>query len=274
MEQFIAKLVIIFLGIIGVYGAKKNIKDAKSFIEKILYLLSYFIYLVPITIYILDSYNIPTKINVFNSVDSERWNEFLISYVNTIAGNIVSGVILLLITFWQIRKQNENNNDDKRIQNAPIIKYDISNEYIDESIELFLFNNKVLKTEPYHLFLDIENIGLNHAKNFQLDILDNKNKLIRTYMIDNNQSILKKDQKIGIDIIINLTKDKKQEILKIIVYYDDLLKNIYRQDIEISISPTKEYSTKYKGKKLYINNIYIKDELLIKEGNNERNGIN
>ena len=171
--------------------------------------------------------------------------------------------ILLTITYWQIRKQTESNNEDKRIQNAPIMKYNITNEYIDESEQFYLFNGMDKNTHPCNIFLKIENIGLNHARHFKIDIYDIGNKKIRTYTIDSNQSIIKKDENIAINLIIDMEKKEKSKIIKLYVTYDDFLKNKYRQEIELNISAFEESGFKYRGYKLIINSIDIKDEELI-----------
>ena len=263
MEKFIADLIILIISILGIYSIIKNIKSAKSFIEKAFMLLYIFVYSVPATIYILDSYDIPTKLKIFNKVDIGRWNDFLVPYINTVVGNVVSGVILLTITYWQIRKQTESNNEDKRIQNAPIMKYNITNEYIDESEQFYLFNGMDKNTHPCNIFLKIENIGLNHARHFKIDIYDIGNEKIRTYTIKSNQSIIKKDENITIDLIIDMEKKEKSKIIKLYVTYDDFLKNKYRQEIELNISASEESGFKYRGYKLIINSIDIKDEELI-----------
>lgn len=273
MEKFIVDIIILFFSICGIYYIIKSIKKAESFIEKVLILLSLFIYFVPATIYILDSYNIPTKLNIFNKVNMEKWNDFLVPYINTVVGNIVSGVILLLITHWQIKRQIESNNDDKRIQNAPIMKYDITNEYIDGSEQFFLFNGMNKKTRPCNIFLKIENIGLNHARHFKIDIHDIGNEKIKTYTIDSNQSIIKKDEKITIDLIIDMEKKENSKIIKLYVFYDDFLKNKYKQEVILNISASEEYGYKYRGNKIIINSVGIKDEELIKE-NDDNDGKN
>lgn len=263
MGKIITDIIILFFGILGIYYIIKSIKNAESFIEKVLILLSLFIYFVPATIYILDSYNIPTKLNIFNKVNMEKWDDFIVPYINTVVGNIISGVILLLITHWQIKKQIESNNEDKRIQNAPILKYNITNEYIEDSEEIFLLNGISKKTHPYNIFLNIENIGLNHARNFKFDIYDINNKKIKTYTIDNNQSIIKKDKNIKIDLIIDMEINEKSKIIKLYVFYDDFLKNKYRQEVILNISASEESGFKHRGYKLIINSIDIKDEELM-----------
>lgn len=273
MEEIIAKIIVLIFCGLGIYSIIKNIKNAESFIEKILILLSLFIYFIPATIYILDSYDIPTKLRIFNKVDIERWNNFLVPYINTIVGNVVSGVVLLLITYWQIRKQVESNNEDKRIQNAPVMKYDITNEYIDDSEQFYLFNGIDKNTHPCNIFLKIENIGLNHARHFKIDIHDIGNEKIRTYTIDSNQSIIKKDEKITIDLIIAMEKKENSKIIKLYVFYDDILKNKYKQEVILNISASEEYGYKYRGNKIIINSVEIKDEELIKE-NGDNDGKN
>lgn len=273
MEKFVTDIIVLLFCMGSIYYVIKNIKRAESFFEKTFILLYLFVYSVPATLYILDAYNIPTKLNIFSKVNMGKWNDFMGPYITTIVGNIVSGAILLLITRWQIGKQIESNNEDKRIQNAPILKYNITNEYIEGSEEFHLLNGINKKTHPYNIFLNIENIGLNHARNFKIDIYGINNKRLKTYTNDNNQSIIKKDENIKIDLIIDLEKNEKSKIIKLYVFYDDFLKNKYRQDVTLNISASEESGFEHGCYNLIINSVNIKDEVLIKENgeNNEKN---
>ena len=160
MVRVLSFIIIIFITIFSIYKCIKMYKESKSLVERTLYILFLIVYFIPIIIYYLDKYDIPTKFGYTKGIDTNRWFDFISSYVVGIVGAIISGAILILITLKQIRTQIDNNNDDKRIQNAPIFDYVLSNKITANC----KYNHEIKLKEDgelYHVFFKIENIGLN-----------------------------------------------------------------------------------------------------------------
>ena len=258
MIMYLKVILPIIVAIFCIVFVYINIKKAKSLTEKILYILLLFIYFVPYILYLLDSYNLPTKIGYANKINVDRWFSFISNYVSTIVGTVVSGVILVLITFKQIEVQKNDNREDKRIQNAPLMKYDISNNVLANSVEKKLFNSE---GKIYHFFFEIENIGLNHAKKIDIK-LQSDDGWSRCFNVGNNQSILKKGEKYVFDYVINYKKnsDRKKKIT-ILINYFDMLNNQYEQQINIDYYVNNEERVECRGLQLSINNIEICDEI-------------
>lgn len=259
MIKFISCLVVLILSIVCICLSIKMFKSSKTIIEKILYLLLLFIYFVPIIIYLLDRYDIPSKIGYTNSVDISRWFDFISSYISTIVGTIVSGVILVLITIKQINIQIESNNNDKRLQNSPILDYSLK---IANNSKYDYYHNVKLKEngKEYHIYLKVENIGLNHCRNLNFKIIvDNEND--PEFSLNKEQSFLRKDNSVVLDLIFNLDYKKRNErSLTIIITYEDMLNNRYEQIIKSKLlyNDKDEY-----GKKINVGELVIEKEKIL-----------
>ena len=261
--KILSDIVIVLFYVVAIYLFVKFIKKAESIYEKILFILLLFIYFVPLVVYILDIYDIPSKMGYTKKINSIRWFDFISNYVSTISGSVVSGVVLLLITIWQMRKQIDNNNDDKRIQNAPLLKYTICDTFTRNSIECYFKNEE---SNNYNFLINIENIGLNHARHLKFEIIDcddNESKIIK---VDKGQSFLEKNTSITINIIFNFKYQIKQNNNKnvnINIYYDDVLQNHYLQTIKLVLNFTNKYSNKIKGKIIEVSDMIVCDEELL-----------
>ena len=122
---------IIILGIIANF-CYINYKKCKDDLEKSLYILLFFVSMVPIVIYYLDRYNIPTYLGWSVNVNSQNWLGFLANYSAGIISAVISAVVLVIVTILQIKKNNEDNierdKENLRVQNMPILKYSIDTE--------------------------------------------------------------------------------------------------------------------------------------------------
>lgn len=230
MLIFNAAILLIFIAVIF---CLRNKFKRLSAIEKILFFMVAIIYLIPIGIYIFDKYNILSKFHYFDRVDSERWFDFITSYVNSIIAPFISGIILVLITFRQINTQIENNRENKRIENMPILNNELGT---DLNIRYSYYHEVMLRETGYlyNVFLVLENIGLNHCCNIRFLIkVDGEED--RAFTLDGNQNFLKKDESMGFKIVFNLdSKSKKYRAIELIIYYSDLLNNEYEKKIEFS----------------------------------------
>lgn len=252
-------ILLLSLFVIILYVEYRRINDLTDYT---IYWLVLIVFISPLIVYYLDLYNIPTKIGLINENDPNRWFEFTSTYLSTVVGTLVSSLIVILTVLKQIKAQNDSSNEDKRIENAPLMKYYVKNEHEETAKQELLFNSD---GNIYNLYFAIENIGLNHAKHIEIELCSKEDDWIRNYMIENEQSILKKDEIYWFDFVINhKKKSQKNKNMSISIKYSDMLNNIYIQKIEINYTISNETKYECKGIKIYFNKIDIKDEVLIK----------
>lgn len=244
----------------------KIYRTLETLVEKVLYILSLMIFFIIITFYYFDRYDMPTRLGMANNINTERWFNFTSNYIIGLVGQIISGAILVLITLKQISIQIENNTDDKRIQNAPILKYNISNNSVD-TLNRFNLHNGDNHSNIYSLFFEVENIGLNHARNISILVSGDDIKKEQLFKLDDSQGILKKDDRIIFELIVNYDGKKKQNMknINVLITYKDMLNNKYSQNININGEATSVYGSQYGGYKFNILECEINNETYIKE---------
>ena len=252
-------VLLVTLLIVFLYVEYKRIKNVTDYI---LYWLIIIIFLSPMIIYYVDIYNIPTKLGLIKEGDPTRWFEFTETYLSTIVGTLVSSLIVILTVLKQIKSQNDSSKEDKRKENTTTMKYYIKNEYEETKNQSFIFNSD---GDIYNIFFGIENIGLNHAKKIEIELCSKEDNWIRNFKIENEQSILKKNEIFWFDFVINQKKkNKKNKTINISICYSDMLNNKYEQIIEIDYTISHETKYESRGLKIYFNKIDIGDEKLIK----------
>ena len=269
MEFYIKIIFKIVFVIAMIFIYVKISKSTKNFAERFLNILIEIVVIVPFIIYDIDRYNIPTKYGYTNYVNSDRWFNFISQYVASIIGTILSGGFLLLITRKQIKSQTDSNNEDSRLQNAPILKYDITNKKKECDYDEFTYEYG----KPYNLYFEIENCGLNHARHLRFEFYMEGRKCIESH-IRSQQSILKKDERIAFNLVINSVYDKENTELnrkkaQIVVHYKDLLNNSYVQTINLVLCMTNYFYSKFDGYQCDIEKVEIDDESLYNVGTND-----
>lgn len=263
--------IILIIGIL-IFSIKlfiKGYKESKNDFEKVLYILLSVAIIFPLIIYYLDKYNIPSKLGYTENIISSNWVGILTNYSAAIISTLISTVFLIYITFTQIDETYKDNiklnNENLRIQNLPLLKYNFTNErlegeMIDENKKWILSN----RGDSNNIFIDftieIENIGLNTARKVYLEMeseLFNKKEIFELC----NQSSLEKNELKKREIIItNITKGNYK--IEITIYYQDLLKNWYRQKINSSISVTNIFDSNTHDKS-QINSFVVDDEEML-----------
>lgn len=240
---------IILIFIIGIINYKKS----ENYIEKTMCIVLFIVVVIPCIIYCLDKFNMPTEFNMTKNLDSQNWLSFLGNYTSSIVGAIIGGAITVLVTVLQIEKNNEQTEkrekENLRLQNMPILKYTLDTIYKDEEHEESLLINNQEGGKIYRLNISLKNIGLNNIKSIKVDF--------------ESEIIKKKERFIGKDTIVPM--EIKEEIsikkyfslkyreepykMKLIVYYEDVLRSCYKQIIDINYMATnfsenrKEYCT-------------------------------
>lgn len=261
MLKIIISFVITIISVICIISSIKMYKNSKTVVEKALYILLLFVYFVPIIIYVLDKNNIPTRLGYTTKIDVERWFNFIITYVSTIVGTVVSGFILVLITIKQINVQIDNNKNDKRIENSPILNYSL----IENGNSNVKYSHNIFSKENGNVYIVrfvVENIGLNHCRNLMFKIaVDNEED--KEFSLNEKQSFLKKGDYVEINLNFHFDANKKKNRnICIAVYYEDMLHNKYEQTIKtrFSFSDQGEYR-----KRMKVGDLKIENEVLLKE---------
>lgn len=240
---------------------------SETIYEKVLCIILVIIIYIPMVIYYFDRYNIASKLGYTQNVNVNRWFEFLTNYIGTVVGTIISSLVVIFLTVKQIQIQINESKENKRIENMPIFKYDLSSE-TDNNVPFVL---TILENggNDYNLFLTIENIGLNHSKNVKYELfVDDKKVEYIGDKVCKMQSFIKKNEKIKLCFLFkfNYGEDESQNSkkIKIIISYEDLLGNAYKQQIFSDMILTSKSGKKYYGFKANYININVEKEELIK----------
>lgn len=256
MLYILLPIITITIVLFILYLYKKNI-----FEEKILLWILIIIFLLPVIFYIIDKFNIPTKMGMFQNTNSERWFNFFIEYMSTIIGTIVSSLVVVFTLVIQLKKQNESEQEEKRINNIPILDYEIRNDInvICKYAHDIKDNSKDYKEYP--IFFHIKNIGLNHARNIEIQVTIDKVK-DKEFNFEGHKNFIKKEEEIWIKLIAHLHFEEKKVSNKkctITIKYSDLLNNNYQQNISFIL-----HYDENQYYKLQIQDIKVDNEKLIK----------
>jgi len=248
----------------------KGYKESKSDFEKVLYTMLSFAIMFPLVVYYLDRYNIPSKFGYTENIISSDWVGILTNYSAVIFSTLLSAAFLIFVTFKQMDETYKDNiklnNETQRIQNMPFLRYNFTHERIGEEFfsenQKWIFSNQNDSNgDSIDFTMEIENIGLNAVRKVYLEIsseLFNK----REYLELCNQSNIEKNETKKKEIVItNVAKGTYK--IEIMVYYQDLLKNWYKQKINLTISITNIYDPKTGNNK--INSVIVDEEEKLKK---------
>ena len=101
----------------------KVYKESNTTIEKSIYILLLVFIILPIAIYYLDKYNIPSKFGYTENINSKEWLNLLTNYCESILSTLLNTAFLIFITFKQIDATYEDNKqlniETQRLQNLP-----------------------------------------------------------------------------------------------------------------------------------------------------------
>ena len=250
----------------------KGYKDSKSNFEKILYTMLSFAIIFPLIVYYLDRYNIPSKFGYTENIISSDWVSILTNYSAAIISTLLSAVFLIFITFKQMDETYKDNiklnNETQRIQNLPLLRYNFTNEILegkmfDENKKWIFSNRDDSNSDSIDFTMEIENIGLNTVRKVYLEVESELFNKKENFELCNQSNIEKNQLKKKEFIITNVAKGTYK--IEITVYYQDLLKNWYKQKVHLTISITNIYDSKtYNCNQ--INSVIVDDEeILLKE---------
>lgn len=224
---------------------KKSIENKYEGLIYVAVLISIFLLSI---IYFLDRYNIPTEFGWYTNVNIDNWFSAVISYSNTIVSVFISSIVSMCVVIHQIKTNNELNIENQRIQNMPILKYCVDVEKKKDIDMDMVIDTKVKEGYPYRLNISIKNIGINSIKNIKVDF---KTSMINdvTYRIlgKNSLEVLESGEKLEINKYFSLKFSKEPYDISIIVYYEDILSNWYRQTLKVKYTATNVYDEGYVG---------------------------
>lgn len=255
--------------VIAIKLFNKGYKEAVSDFEKILYEMLSFATIFPIVIYYLDRYDIPSFFGYTTNINSSNWIGILIDYSAVIFSTLLSATFLIYVTLKQIEQTNKDNiklnNETQRMQNIPLLRYQFTHENVGEEIlgegKKWIFSNRKKDYNEYIDFtIEIENIGLNSVRKVFLELKSEIFNKKQGFELCNQSNIEIKEKKKKEIIITNVPKGEYK--FEITVYYQDLLKNWYKQIIELKVAVTDIYNPNNKG---FDNITYVKinDEKIV-----------
>ena len=218
-----------------------SVKKSNDNIEKIVGVITIIITNIFLIIYYIDRFNLPTRLKINTNVDTQNWLMIITTCIASIISATIGGLIAFGIARDQIKENNKQNSENLRIQNMPMLKYEIKTEGSkneETDIEHLIISNCEDKTSrPYDLFVSIKNIGLNNAKRIFVDF--------ESEMVNDKYRILGKKSLISIEKnetqpiyrYFALESGKEYE-MKLKVYYEDVLQNWYCQIVDINYNAT------------------------------------
>lgn len=214
-----------------------SIKKSNDNIEKIVGMITIIISNIFLLIYYVDRFNLPTRLKINTNVDTQNWLMIITTCIASIISATIGGLIAFGIARDQIKENNMQNSENLRIQNMPMLKYEIKTEGSknqETDIEHLIISNCEDKiSRPYDLFITIKNIGLNNVKRIMVDF---ESEMINsTYRIMGKNSLIsiEKNETKQIYRYFALERGKEYK-MKLKVYYEDVLQNWYRQIVDIN----------------------------------------
>lgn len=247
----------------------KGYKDSKSDFEKVLYIMLSFAILFPLIVYYLDRYNIPSKFGYTENIISSDWVSILTNYSAAIISTLLSAVFLIFITFKQMDETYKDNiklnNETQRIQNLPLLRYNFTHERLegemfDENKKWIFSNQDDSNSDSIDFTMKIKNIGLNTVRKVYLEVESELFNKKENFELCNQSNIEKIQTKKKEFIITNVANGTYK--IEITVYYQDLLKNWYKQKVHLTISVTNIYNSKTHDCNR-INSIVVTDEEML-----------
>ncbi len=259
----------------------KLYKETKNELEKVIYVFLGISIIFPMIIYYLDRYNIPSLFGYTQNTNSSDWVNNISSYSAVIFSTLLNAAFLIFVTMKQIKanyednirinkKMNEDNvklnNEMQRIQNLPFLRYSFTYDRLEGGFfgdnQILIFSNQDdSNSGSINFTLEIENIGLNAVRKIYLEIESELFDRKELFELCNQSNIEKNKKKTKEIMITNVAKGTYG--IKIFVYYQDLLKNWYKQQIDLLVINSNIYSEKYKRFD-YVDSFVVYDEVQLK----------
>lgn len=250
----LVELFFIIWGIIRIY---KEYKASNTITEKTLFWMIILIFAYPFLMYTLDKTNLASKMGWVNKDDTERWFNYLVTYGSSFVSAIIGAISLVLMTIFQLKRQDEKDKETTRINNMPLLTYEVSRNLKDTNLKNILLTN-CKKGQIINFNLKIRNVGMNAVKKSFI-ILSSSDLPGEVHKQLDNNGCINKNESVSIDSCLKLSKG--DHAISLAVFYCDLINNWYSQNIRISIIVTGHLN---KTEDTYIS-LKVEDEKLIKE---------
>ena len=270
-------LISFFAICIMLYLSYRAIKKSNSLAEKISEIVLAMAMAVILVIYYLDRYDIPTALNLGMNIDTQNWLSFIGNYITGVISAVIGALVAVWTTIYQIKKNNEENNrrdkENLRIQNMPILKYDINTERkgTGDLSELIVTNKENELGNAYNLNIILKNIGMNSIKNIIIDFKSPViNNSIYRLLGKNAVNPVEKGEVIELNKFFSLKPSDKYYEMYIVLYYQDVLSNWYKQEIQIHYNASNIFD---KGGYIGRLNYEVKKDVEINENEMEKNVI-
>lgn len=265
---------LMFIGIMF-YLSYRAIKKAESLAEKITELIMAMVMFIFLVIYYSDRYNIPSKLNMTMNINAQNWLSFIGNYVSAVISAIIGALVAVWSAIYQIKKNNEENNrrdkENLKIQNMPILKYDINTEIkgTGDLTELIVTNKENELGNVYNLNIILKNIGMNSIKNIIIDFKSSViNNSIYRLLGKNAVNPIEKGEVIELNKYFSLKSLDKYYEMYIDIYYQDVLSNWYKQEVQINYGACDTFNNEgYRGSLTF----EVQKEVEINENEIEKN---
>ena len=224
-------IIILFLLFLLIYKIYKEYRASNTIDEKIIFWMLVSICFIPVILYYIDRSDIPSKLGWFKHSDSDKWFNFLSTYLSSILSAVIGALTMVLITIHEFKNIKQNDSEQKRINNMPLISYGFS-IYGKYNATPFI---DLCKKKSSSLFLDvsIKNIGMNTLRKFFINISTNLVPNDYDYRLD-DQLIIEKDCKKN--IVFKIPVSKTENSIKLTVKYQDILFNWYEQEVNVNLN--------------------------------------
>lgn len=236
----------------------KRYKASKTIGEKVAFLLIMLFFTIPMIIYYFDRNNIFSKLNWIVNTSSDRWFNFLETYISSAFGALIGAVALVLMTMYQMNRQDEKDKENVRINNMPLLSYKISRnkgKVIEDNFIATIFENGII----IDFELEIKNVGMNAIKKSFVKF-SSEDFCNSYYNWLENNGCINKNEDVSIYRFLVLSEGK--HIINFTIYYCDLINNWYCQNVVINLEITNYFDN---IGNIYSSNLIIEDEKLLKE---------
>ena len=260
----------IVVAIIAMYVLNKMIikrmDKEKDKAVKVLYGVCLIISDIFLIIYYTDRFNIPTFFKMNQNVDTQNWLNNISNFVSNILLATIGGIIAFVIARHEINENNKQNLENNRIQNMPMLKYNITTDVKGKKINIdnhiFTKYDNVNNSGIYDISINIKNIGLNNVKRIIVDI-QSENFINKDRAIGRDTQVpVEKGENIEIYRLFSLLKGKEYKMI-LNVYYEDVLQNWYLQEVEIKYNASNVFDNE--GNIGYVSYIVNEENLINKE---------
>lgn len=243
MKEILTFALLMIAGIIFVI---KTYKKCEDFGEKIFFGAYILIAGLPIVVLYLDMFNIPSILKLTMGLDTRFWLDSIFQYITNIISMLVSALISVGLVMYELNRNNmdseKRDKENLRIQNVPILKFNISSygDVVPDIKNLIITKGSEKSgTATYNLILKLKNIGMNGIKTIKIklksDIFESETEEIFGY---DSVEMIEKGEEITISKFFALKCKEKDYKLKMTVYYEDFLSNWYKQKVYIEYKTT------------------------------------